>query len=872
MKLSRVSTLCFAAALGCGFAFQALAQEADTQLIATSEPITLAVNEPSTLDNAAPVVTEAATPVVAPAETVKETPAWVLEHQEAVQTARSGNTKKALATLHRLRKEHPEDPTIAYDELAVTGWAGHDADVIKLYNGLGTSEKPVYLLESVGLAYRNTHQPQKALEIYRRGLRLEPGNEQMKAGEILSLTDTGEFDRAIKAAQSDLKANGDRLAVLLAAGNASDTAAEKDKKFSSEVYEALRYYQRAETIAPANPDVIRGITRATNLIGGAQTAREKADKHRKLFSDNEYRRFQGDEAAALVRWGVLEPESDAKRYAETDRAIAHLDGLIAQWKKQGNAAKGDIVRARLDRMVALRDRARMQDVVSEYNSLLADGVTVPNYALSAPADAYLYLREGEKARDLYLKILATEPTNFEARRQLFYAYVECDDYDNAYQTIDALDTDQGVWKRLKGLPIPLPNSYREVADLDSGMARLYGGELADADDRITKIAFAAPGSVRHRKALGDLYYARGWSRAALEQYEVGVKQTEEDKDAGNESGIAMANLDLQHYPAVEAKVADLAKRYPENLDVQHASRAWEIQNMAELRVNAGYAIRPSTSVGGGDGFNVGAEIFSAPIDYNWRVFAGQAYAHEKMPTTEGKISLLTSKVGGEYRNGDFTALAGPTFNAYHSTSRLGGMARAQYELNDYWTLKGEAQSFSDSTPMRALNQGIRADEFNLGATWRQSESRSVDVGASYMGFSDNNSREALNVAYLERLFVSPHWQIDGRVSAATSHNTKDETRPYYNPQNDYLLQAGPRVTQYLYHRYETLWQHSLQFTPGIYSQQHYGSSFAYGLTYEQRLRLTDTFETGLSFGLARQAFDGTYENDANLTFDLVKRF
>ena len=147
----------------------------------------------------------------------------------------------------------------------------------------------------------------------------------------------------------------------------------------------------------------------------------------------------------------------------------------------------------------------MQDCVLEYQALVAEGVKVPTYAKSAAAEAYLYLQNGEAARDLYLDVLAEEPDNFEARRQLFYAYVECDDFDNAYSTIDALDANQGVWKRLKGLPVPLPNSYREVADLDSGLARLYGGELADADDRISSIAYAAPVSVRHRKALGDIY-------------------------------------------------------------------------------------------------------------------------------------------------------------------------------------------------------------------------------------------------------------------------------------------------------------------------------------------------------------------------------
>ena len=348
--------------------------------------------------------------------------------------------------------------------------------------------------------------------------------------------------------------------------------------------------------------------------------------------------------------------------------------------------------------------------------------------------------------------------------------------------------------------------------------------------------------------------------------------TEERKDVGNESGYAIAELDLQHFREAEADIADLVKRYPENLDVQLAARQWQIHNMAELRANGYYNIRPSNNVSGGSGYGAGVVLYSPPIDYNWRIFAGEGYAHETEPNGEGKVSFLRSKAGAEYRNGPVTIEAAPTFNSFHSDDHVGGYVDGTYDINDYWSVRGIAEILSESTPLRAMNHNIRANEYGVGTTWRQSESRSITGNFAVMPFTDGNFREEGNVGYQERFFTLPHWALDGLVNGAASHNNKDESRPYFNPQNDAGVQAGPRLTQILYRRYDTNYQHSLTFTPGIYWQEHYAGSFAYTLRYEQLINFNDTTQAGWSASYARQTFDGVYQNDATFTVNLVKRF
>src|SRR3546814_6913858 len=91
--------------------------------------------------------------------------------------------------------------------------------------------------------------------------------------------------------------------------------------------------------------------------------------------------------------------NEAERFVVADRAIARLDTLIARWRTEGDGAPEDIRRARLDRILAYHARFRMRDAVAEYESLRAQGVTVPPYVLAGVASAYLYLRQPAIARD-----------------------------------------------------------------------------------------------------------------------------------------------------------------------------------------------------------------------------------------------------------------------------------------------------------------------------------------------------------------------------------------------------------------------------------------------------------------------------------------
>ena len=782
---------------------------------------------------------------------------WQSAHNLAVQQARNGDTATALPLLMNLYHAHPADLGLMRDTLVVASWADDNDDVVKLYEALPVGLQPDYVLLAAGGAYLRLQQYQQALNVYHEGAARFPGNPAFLAGEISSLTTGGDPGQALAMAEDDLHQHGDRLPILLAASNAAMAL--------KHPVEALRYCDRALAIAPQNHDAMHDRIIAISSMGAPATARTLADQNPGIINPREQRYIEGDAAAQLVRWDGLEPASEAERYAANDRAIAELDALITKWSNEGDETGENIKRARFDRMVALRDRSRMNDVIAEYEDFTRNNVEIPPYALVAVGDAYLYVREPEKAHDVFARALKAEPNDFGAQMGMFYADNELEDFDAAFHDVDALDAAEGRWIYLNGLDKPLPNTERADADVAAANARLYAEELADSQQMFETLAFNAPNNTHFIAGVAKVYAVRGWPRQAMEELEIG--RALKPKDVELEAAQGEDNLELRNYKLAETESADLTNRFPENLEVQRLAREVEVQNMAEFYFSADKAFRSSTNIQGGNGLELVSELYSPPIDYNWRLFTGDTYAQEQ--TEEGNMILHRGMAGVEYSDTNFLATAEATRNTYQAEDRYGGKATGEWFINDQWTLSGNAEYFTQDVPLRALRNGVSANEGGGALTYRVSESEKVTVSTEEMGFSDGNFRADVSGAYLDRLYTTPEYTIDGLVNIAGEKNSGNQNVLYFNPAQDALATVGVDITQILYRRYEFVYSHDLLVTPGAYWESGYGTGAAADIRYQQKLILNDTMELGAGIGYGIQPVDGKYEGSIDITFNLT---
>ena len=790
-------------------------------------------------------------------------PAWYADHDRAVELARAGDTKQALAMLDGLYRQHSDDLGVVRDYIAVLGWDGsHEAQVVGLYQTLADPDQPNYVLQEVGRAYRGLHQPRLALAVYQLALRHSPNDVGFIIGAMQSLAEDGFVEKALKVADADIQFNGGRPEVLLTAASIAD---------QYDIYKALYYYEAVLRLDSNNREAIVGYIRVSGRRGAPEEAVRVAKEHPGIIPAAELRHLEGDVGAALVRAGMAEPSTPGQRYAVTDQAISYLNNIIAHWAKDGPSAQPDILRARYDRMLAFYNRSMMKDVIDEYNSLLQQGIDIPSYARSTAGDAYMALKEPEMARDIYTRVLQTDPHNYDVRRQLFYAYAESDDYRKAFEVVDALVQDEPQWIS-NGNEKSALNPRYIAAELMAGAGRLYAGEVDEGAHRIMSVVASSPDTSENREALANLYMAQGWRRAALQQY--AISATLPGADLGSKIGMAEANLQLHNFRVAEDEAGSLLRLNPENPGVQRLGHDIDIYNMAELRITTGYAFKPdtTTNVSGAEGYGIDMLLYSPPINDNWRLFAGEYFSHQKEPNTEGSVSFSRSIAGGEYRDGSLTASGGLTYNHFHQDERVGVSADASWSINDQWTLAGSGETFSRDTPLRAMNQGVTAGAINAHTVWQADTDHQLRIGGDIMPFSDGNLRTGLDTGYSQIVWALPDIKISGLADLGESQNTANSNRYYYNPSRDFIALGGARAVQTLYQRYSTLYQQSLQVEPGIYMEEHYGTSAVVRVRYEQRVFFNQTFEAGLGFNFSRQSYDGAPENDMGISLDLVDRF
>ncbi len=786
----------------------------------------------------------------APRDIQKEAQA---QHDAAVSLARADRLEPALALLRPLHKQFPNDLGITRDLLLVTEWAGHDADAVVIYESMPKVEQPDFVLEAIARAYRHLSWPVEATAIYRQGLVQSPLNLTFIVGDIRSTAEANDPEGALARAEKDLNLHGDRVEVLLAAAFAS-TLAKKPT-------DTVRYSARALHVDPANREATRDLILALQATDVPDEALRLADLNPDLLSPDEYRLLQGDYAALLVRRGATSIAPEAQRFAGTDRAIAEEDRLIDLWTRNGRPAK-EISRLRFDRILALRDRVRMKEVIVAYEEVHQETSSLPVYVIQAAGDAYLYLRAPEKSRDAYLQVIAEEPHNFNVRLQLFYAYLDLNDYAKAFNVIDTLERDT----RSEG------GSLHDTAARTAGFARLYAGMTGDGEKRLRPLLNAAPKTPTTYALVGNLDQAHGWPRAAKAEYERGLALAG-GPNRDNEVGIATSDLALQNFDAADAHIQDLTQRFPENLGVQRLARSADIRKMAEFQLMGGYAapldVNTTNPV---SAENLEARLYSPVIRENWRVYADTYFAHQDEPNHEGSIALSRNALGAEYRDGPWTVQAAPTYSLWGGAERVGIEGDVTRSLTDQWTVALGGESLSRATPLRAMNKGVTADFIGAHMTWREDDERSLRFGGGLMPFSDGNQRLDMDADFLQRLYADPDWRVEGMAALGYEQNSKNENRFYYNPSSDILALAGGRITHTLYQRYETLWQHNLQLMPGVNWEQSKGSAPALQARYEHRLFWDNTLDAGVNVRFLHRAYDGAAENDIEAGFDVRRHF
>jgi biofilm PGA synthesis protein PgaA len=773
----------------------------------------------------------------------EQTLAQITERREAaVLQARAGRLEAAIAALRAMLAAGEDDGLVAMDLSSLLQQSHRPGEAITVFEKAAVAEPPDYALLAAARAYRDVRRYRDAEKLARQGLKRFPDQTTWPLLLALVLADAGRPKEALEVLSGPEAQRAPPVERLLAEGYASRKAGDP--------YKALSAYTDALKLVPANEEARTSAAALLQAQGGPYGA--------------------ADQAAAMVRWGKdTRPSDPAHRFDGTDAAIARLDKLLAALPPPTAAARR---RLRLDRLVALRDRVRMQEAVEEGGALRSDGA-LPAYAEEAYADALLYLRRPEEASAAYRRVLAGSPkdvpadTRLMARYGLFYAAVEFEDFDTAYATIDALVNDQPTWLRYRDDPTRHDNPDRVYAEVTAAAARSNGNQLADAWARITRIADAAPANKWARLTLYQVARARGWPRRAETDGEIAASLDPDSVGAK----IALAEIAMANYRFAEAQrmVGDLRALYPED---------WHVRRLArELEANLGWVLeseaKPSVSKGGGanaagPALTMQTRLTTAPIADNWRLFAVTDYADSHPP--EGFVNRTRLSAGLEWRIPYLTATLYPT-QSWGTLTKAGGGATLDWRATDQIRLAFAGELYSWDTPLRALLHGITADSYSMKATYRWDESRNLSGTFSYSPFTDGNQRFNAGAVFTQKLINVPHFDLTATGEVFASHNDLP-TAPYYNPDHDLTVAAGLLAEHMIWRRYEDSWVQALSVDAGLYDEAHFRPSFIATANYEHRWRFDPFTELRYGLQLKRRVYDGSVENTATLTLGMLWKF
>jgi len=796
-------------------------------------------------------------------------------YDSLIVRARAGETGPALSMLRTL--EPVNHIQFRYDHLLIASWAGRPAEAIQIYQSLPHTLAPpppeVHL--AAARAYRDLGQWQPALTILTTEFYQHPDREaDFASGYIMTLTDAGKLEDALFHAQHWVEQQPDNADIQMAMAYVQTQR--------QQVFDALYHIDKALQLAPESIWVQREYIFALQRSGLTGPALERVRQRPDLLTPAQLRALEGDDLARQTRLAGMPSRNESERFVIADRALARYDTLIAAWQALGREAAADVTRLRIDRLSALHARMRMEDLVHEYQALLADGIILPSWALSDVAAAYLYLRAPEQARTLYQTVLdafAAQETaplpqriadedRLDNEIGLFYALAESEQFDQIPALLERLKARHGPWTWLLGQPERQPNAPWLAVHQTLAIASLLSNDTQAAQQQLETMTAAAPNNINLHTDLAAVYRARGWPRRAEQQLK--LAEALEPRALGIETEQGLSALDLQEWRQAEDLSADVFTRRPELLSSRRLARQWQVHNMAELQISVNRNLASdSPSVGGGE-IAIGTTVYTVPIHYNWRLFSGIGHASGRYE--EGTSHHNWQRAGVEWRSRNLRVEGAISHHHYGAGNRPGARVMAAYDLSDHLQIGGTVERLSEHTPLRALRSGVFANSLEAYLHWRGSEHREWHFALAPMRFSDGNQRWALNVDGTQRLHTTPHLTLDLLLEASVQHNSQGGEGLYFNPRHDLIVLPGLRLTQILHRRYETLWEHVATISAGSDSQQGEGTSGVIALRYGQRYQRNDALAIGGALDAISRPYDGRREHELRLLFDLNYRF
>lgn len=777
-------------------------------------------------------------------------------YDQQILQARQGQYAPFLSYLQQYQLRHALTPSQVADWLQVALWAGQDDEVVKVWRRYQVyMPLPARGTAAAAQALRNQKQWQTSLTLWQQALSQAPGSDDYRIGYIKTLADARKDGEALSEAR--------RLV--------AEQASVAHLQTLSYVY--LRLGKSWDQLLVDTQILDRDPQNKTALASLMATlTRNRIDSPALGLANSveltpaEKRNLQLNAAAELVRLADTPSREEKARYALARTALTQYDAMIAAWYPDPQAAP-DIIRARIDRLGALYASAEYAQVIREYQSLIAQQQTVPDWAIGWVISSFIALKQIEPALTLIHQHPSWLTSQQNEEHELFYALLDTGQYPAAQRYVARLTRNAPYIRRLYGSPTSQPNDDWLTAQSLNVHYLAATNDLPQAEARMQRLAATAPGNQGLQIDYAALLQERGLPRAAERQLK--AAESLEPASLQLERQQAWVALDLQEWRQMDLLTDDVVARSPRDLNTQRLARAREIHHLSELRLSVGKGLHSDNPVSGTHDLSFETAIYSPPLADSWRLFGGHRFAEGNFE--EGKGSRRQLFAGIEWRPRDYWGELELSSVNFHGENKPGVRLSAAHDVSDRWQLGGELERISQQTPLRALRNGVSANRGEGWLRWSPNERREYRFSAAASRFTDRNRRQEYTLSGKERLWQTPWLTLDLQPGLSASANSRTDTA-YYSPARDLAATAALAVDHTLYQRYDTVWSQQLLAGGGSYWQKNHAAGAIMVLGYGQRLRWNNVVDTGVMLNWDKRPYDGKRENNLAITLDANIRF
>lgn len=786
------------------------------------------------------------------------------EREKLVISIKSGNVQTGLSQLKHLYELYPEDQKILADYL-----------VLSLQN----------------------HNLSKQDQLLLNNISGENFPEYAKIPLIKLLRDAKDFPQALQLAKKFESYSVDEklkvlIAVLYAENHEKDQAIRSIKKMNLEHYstdqivqlsyayrisdqpiQALALIQNLKKGEGRNLQLETELLNVLLALGANQQVLEFLAEHPDIDPDNSFQQqarlsqlsIRIKDAIKSQKYLSAQGESDQISFKQLDQVLSDAEALLLSISNNPNYLK----KMQYEYIYALGYRGRHLDVLNVVKNMPLKVEQMPAYIRNTVADAYLALKQPQKAEELYGSLVTEKNySDMSVYSSWYYALIDQEKYKQANQLMKEVDKKIPTFQYslAKGVDKKVHPDRAEYIGLKE-MANAYSNQLELAEKNLKNITIQTPNNEEYLNALARVQRWRELpqhAQATLNRLN-GIEPISKTTQINQ-----MQNLQaLGDTVLWRDQIKRLSILYPNDTSVMKSVKELndrqDFSIVHESRFSKSKANQDQVldSLKGTKDLESFTRLNSPWFLNNYRTFA--QYTDRMGSYRDGKIHEERVGIGAQWesKQKSLTFMASQELDG----DRTGLSLDWNQRLNDFWQYH---LSFSNQgqIPLQALKDNSDAKSYGLGIQWQANESKKASIQYQALDINDGNLRQELSSSYQQVILTAPKHTTRAGVSGYFAKNRLDNTS-YFSPKTSYSLALDLNHDWITWRNDDRSLTQKISIMTGLYDQNKFSPKTILDVQYSHNLQLSRTWGLHYGIGWLLHPYDGVYEKQwyGNLGFE-----